>query len=122
VNEVLRLLAEARCAADSASSGLERKIVRVHAAVVGALAVANTLFDDNYREFETLVLTLKKILDAITPENVTLDGQTLLLVDITVRPENSDRVFRAVHEVLLNLPNHPSMEGISVVLSNSRLL
>ena len=104
---------------------LEPLITKVRAAILAALAFADALFDGNYRprgsskegkdeQAETLVLTLKNTLDAITPENLNLDGQMLLLVDITVRPENSEKVRAAVVQVLASLSSHPSMEGIRV--------
>jgi len=112
---------------------LERRVTKVRAAILAALAFADALFDGNYRprgsseegkdeQAETLVLTLKNTLDAITPENLNLDGQTLLLVDITVRPENSEKVLDAVRQVLASLSSHPSMEGIRVDTDGSDLL
>lgn len=113
--------------------GLERVIAQVRAAVLGALYFAENLLDENYQphgsgeegkneQVEVLVRTLVKIRDSITPENLNLDGQTLLLVDITVRPENSEKVLDAVRQVLASLSSHPSMQGISVESSESTLL
>lgn len=124
VDGVVKLLRMIQESEPNTSHGMEDWLLQTTAAIGGALAIISVQFDEKYHDLtqstsgsaESLVVLLKKIQSALSPTSLDLSGQTLILLKVAVRPEDSDEVIGAIRDAISSVTNRASEKGIALTM------